>query len=171
MSMHIAGMEVNYPCKALEIFVSGCTRNCPGCHNPELQKYGVGKKWQRWVRDNGYKLKYEWSLLADKIWIVGGDLLCQPPEDAVEFIKALRRIVGEEIDICIWTGEDYWPGIDPDIFDLVDVFKLGSYREDLPPVKTVYKDRGGVEIPVTLASNNQYFLYTNPPREDDMGGE
>lgn len=161
MAMHIAGMEVNWPCRALEIYVSGCTRNCPGCHNPELQKYGVGKKWQRWIRDNSHALKYEWSILADKLWIVGGDLLCQPPEDAVEFLKALHRTV-PEMTICVWTGEDDWTLIDPDIFKLADSFKLGSYKKDLPGRKTSYPDDELGTVPVRLASENQYFFFTAP---------
>jgi organic radical activating enzyme len=29
---------------AFEIYVSGCTRGCPGCHSPELQSFDVGQE-------------------------------------------------------------------------------------------------------------------------------
>lgn len=156
MSMHIAGMELNLTHKALEIFVSGCTRNCAGCHNPELQKYGVGKKWQRWLRENTYRLNYEWSMLVDKLWIVGGDILCQPPEDAREFLMALRK-AAPSMQICVWTGARI--GEVPEfVFEFSDVVKVGSYLRDFRPCPTDYPTPDGSPMKVDLASINQLFV-------------
>ena len=159
MSMHIAGMELNLTHKALEIFVSGCTRNCAGCHNPELQKYGVGKKWQRWLRENTSKLNYEWSMLVDKLWIVGGDILCQPPEDAREFLMALRK-AAPSMDICVWTGARY-SEIPDFVFKFADVVKVGEYIDGTESIIASYPLIDDSHIPVTLASANQYFRRVN----------
>ena len=147
--MRIAGMELNPEHQALEIFVSGCLRNCKGCHNPELQSFGNGKKWQRWMRDNEGKLKDGWHTLADKLWIVGGDLLCQPLHEAVEFLKALRRI--GHYTIWVWTGEDSLERIDQSIRENCDYIKYGHYDHVLLPIEIDY---GGPQL-LRLASNNQ----------------
>ena len=162
MSMHIAGLEINYPHRAVEIYVSGCTRACPGCHNPELQRYGVGKKWQRWLRDNTHRLHDEYSQLTDRIWVMGGDLLCQQPEDAVEFLRALRNASGPAVPVWVWTGEDDAGAIDPDILNLADVWKLGAYREDLPSHDILIPASGRHDRParLTLASSNQRLFFT-----------
>ena len=158
MSMHIAGVEVNFTHKALEVFVSGCTRNCPGCHNPELQKYGVGKKWQRWIRENAYRLQYDYSMLVNKLWIVGGDLLCQPPEDVVEFLKALRK-AAPSLQLIVWTGEQQLKNIDDDVKALVDGFKLGPYKEGLGAYSNPYIEPDGSTSHIELASLNQFFVF------------
>lgn len=161
MAMHIAGYEINYEHGALELFVSGCTRNCKGCHNPELQKYGVGKKWQRWIRENAFRLSYEYSIIVDKIWIMGGDLLCQPPEDVVEFLKALRKNA-PDLQIVVWTGASSMSEVDQEIRELADGFKFGSYDESLadPSYMAGYiAPRTGIIEDVHLASRNQFFIF------------
>jgi pyruvate-formate lyase-activating enzyme len=161
MAMHIAGFEVNYEHGALEIFVSGCTRNCEGCHNPELQKYGVGKKWQRWIRENTYRLSHEYSLLADKIWIMGGDILCQQPEDTFEFLKALRK-VAPSMQIIVWTGASSIKEVDIDIIEFVDGFKFGAYDKSLedPEYVAGYITPSKIITDIHLASRNQFFIFT-----------
>ena len=32
--IRIIGSEINLRHSALEVYVSGCIRDCPGCHNP-----------------------------------------------------------------------------------------------------------------------------------------
>ena len=158
MPMHIAGDELNFTYNALEIYVSGCTRNCKGCHNPELQKYGVGKKWQRWLRDNGHHITNQYEGLIDKIWIVGGDLLCQPMEDAVEFVKGLRKL-NPHIQIVVWTGAEDIDGVDDTLFELVDGFKTGSYQKNRKSYEADYLDPKLGWTTVKLASSNQCFQF------------
>ena len=161
MAMYIAGYEINYEHGALEVFVSGCTRNCKGCHNPELQKYGVGKKWQRWIRENAYRLSYEYSIIIDKIWIMGGDLLCQPPEDIVEFLKALRK-TAPNLPIVVWTGAASVSEVDSDVYELIHGLKLGAYDETLADAsyQASYIQPTGLISDVHLASRNQSFAFT-----------
>ena len=37
----------NGPGMRLSLFVSGCTRHCPGCFNPETWDFGYGIPWTR----------------------------------------------------------------------------------------------------------------------------
>jgi anaerobic ribonucleoside-triphosphate reductase activating protein len=160
MAMHIAGHELNFEHGALEVFVSGCTRDCPGCHNPELQKYGVGKKWQRWIRENTHHLSSDYKDLIDKVWIMGGDLLCQPPEDIVEFLKALRK-AAPYAQIIVWTGAASVVSVDADVYELVDGMKLGFYDQTLADDSYLagYILTSGEIIDIHLASRNQFFVF------------
>ena len=45
----IIGSQLNPAHDALEIYVSGCRRGCPGCHNPEAQAFGKGKSARLWM--------------------------------------------------------------------------------------------------------------------------
>jgi anaerobic ribonucleoside-triphosphate reductase activating protein len=173
MAMHIAGYEINYEHGALEIFISGCTRNCPGCHNPELQQYGVGKKWQRWMREQTYHIGYEYSMLVDKIWIMGGDLLCQPPEDVIEFLKALRK-AAPAMQIIVWSGASSLKEADSDIWPYVDGYKFGGYDETL--ADETYQagyvlPKTGEVVDVHLASRNQFFIFKYGNAEEITDGE
>ena len=51
----IIGSQLNPAHDALEIYVSGCRRGCPGCHNPEAQAFGKGKSAWLWMKENRYK--------------------------------------------------------------------------------------------------------------------
>lgn len=74
--IHIIGSEPNLAHAALEIYVSGCTRACPGCHNPEAQGYGKGLKWPRWLAQNAWKIRQGLNeKLFRRLWILGGDPL------------------------------------------------------------------------------------------------
>lgn len=158
MPMHIAGAEINYTYNAFEIYVSGCTRDCKGCQNPELQKYGVGKKWQRWMRDNKHLITNCCEGLVDKVWIVGGDLMCQPVEDAVEFLKEIRK-ANPSIQIVVWTGAEDIDTIDEETFELADGFKLGPYIKTRKSYEADYIDPKLGDTTVKLASSNQYFVF------------
>ena len=101
--IHIIGSEPNLAHAALEIYVSGCTRACPGCHNPEAQGYGKGLKWPRWLAQNAWKIRQGLDeKLFRRLWILGGDPLCQPEHEIVELLHSLRRIGGKGMEVDIY---------------------------------------------------------------------
>jgi len=162
----IAGSEINYTYNALEIFVSGCTHGCKGCQNPELQSFGVGKKWPRWLRENAYNISQGLSLLIDKVWIVGGDLLCQDIGDACEFLRTLRK-TNKHLQIVVWTGVEVIQDVPDEIFELVDGVKLGSYMKGRKSYEADYFDPKLGDTTVKLASDNQYFIMKGNKDEED----
>lgn len=147
--LRIAGTEVNIDHSAFEVYVTGCTRGCPGCHNPELQGFGGGMKWTHWYRQNQGKLK---DLPLMNVWILGGDLLCQYDEsDVVEFLKYLRRTVPEGTKLWLWTGGEF-SEVPKSYLPLFDYIKSGPYREGLPHLMWDYD----IKYPLLeLASDNQ----------------
>lgn len=180
----ILGSEYNGTSDALEIYVSGCKRDCLGCHNPEGHAFGKGKSWRLWLKENTWKLK---TGPFGRVWMLGGDLVGQPAPEAVEFLTDLRRAMpdtsgsagravardseggafaelacanrrrtpGAGKELWLWTGAETLKAVPVAYLPFFDVVKTGSYKRHLPPVDAdVYGD--GTEI-ITLASNNQRF--------------
>lgn len=148
--MTIAGTVFNARHQALEIYVSGCLRGCPGCHNQELSVFGKGKSWRLWLKENRYKLTTPASLV-DRVWIMGGDLLDQPPTDALEFVRDLRAALREDKELWLWTGHAL-SDVSEQLRAYLDWIKAGEYHKDLP--SCTYTD-----LALTLASNNQELYY------------
>lgn len=155
--IRIIGSELNLRHSALEVYVSGCTRDCPGCHNPEAQAFGNWMRWDKWLATHRYKLG---TGTFRNVWLLGGDLLCQTePAEIEEFLRSLRRIMPEEMDLWLWTGADRKdvPGY---VLRHIDWLKTGPYMRELPE-KTVALPDGSALL---LASENQELSRVSSPR-------
>lgn len=147
--LRIIGTEYNPVHQAFEVYVAGCTRNCPGCHNPESHSFGRGRRWPEWLRDNRFKLGTQ---TFKHVWVLGGDLLCQPdPVDALEFIKTLHRALPGFMKLWLWTGGEL-KDVPPDLFAWLHYVKTGEYRQSEVSVLIRYDDG---DTPLLLASGNQ----------------
>lgn len=147
--LRVIGTEYNPAHQAFEVYVAGCTRNCPGCHNPESHSFGKGRRWPEWLRDNRFKLG---TRTFKRVWVLGGDLLCQPDMvDALEFIKALRRAMPEHMELWLWTGGEP-EDVPAELISWLSFVKTGAYRQT-ECSRLVRYDEGG--IPLLLASDNQ----------------
>ncbi len=109
------------------VFVQGCHRRCPGCHNPETHSFDGG-----WEIDTGEILRRmrENPLLAG-ITFSGGEPFCQP-RPLLELAKAVH---GLGLDVWSYTGstlEELRSAKDEDIsalLDEIDVLVDGEYIE------------------------------------------
>lgn len=138
--MNILATEYNLAHKALEVYVAGCTRRCPGCHNPETWDFSRGIPWRQWLMLHHSKLM---APLVDRVWVLGGEPLDQDRDSLCLFLSMLAGLR----ETWLWTsyGIDAVPS---EIRRLVKAVKTGDYRKDLPPIVD----------PVTgirLASSNQ----------------
>ena len=107
---------------ALAISISGCTRNCEGCHSAHLREYKG--------RDMLYDLEYliDSHLGITCVCFMGGD------QNLRELKKAVRLIRRKypNLLICVYTGEDNYDKISKLILALSpDYLKWGSYRKYL----------------------------------------
>ena len=145
--IRIIGSEINLRHSALEVYVSGCIRDCPGCHNPEAQAFGNGMRWDKWLTANRYKLA---TGTFRNVWILGGDLLCQPdPAEVEEFLRSLRHIMPEDRE-----------SVPSSVLRHIDWLKTGPYVRDLPEKSVALPD--GTDL--ALASENQELFRVSPPR-------
>lgn len=146
----IIGSEYNPEHNAFEIYVSGCKRHCPGCHNPEAQEYGKGKGFGLWIKENTYKFR---TGTFSQVWILGGDLIDQQQHDVFEFLHALRRVMPESMKLWLWTGHEI-EDVTPRLRNMFDVVKTGDYQEELPSRTVRYGEQS-----LTLASENQQLHF------------
>jgi anaerobic ribonucleoside-triphosphate reductase activating protein len=141
--MYIGGTEFSLKRRTYEIYVSGCTRRCEGCHNPQLWDFEVGEK----VDDN-YINKLintinDATNLIDNIFIVGGEPLEQPIDELIYLLKKLK-ITNKKI--WLFTHYDNLSLIPKELFNYIDYIKCGEFIKDSTSI--VYY---GIE----LASTNQ----------------
>lgn len=150
--IHIIASQYNPTHEALEIYLSGCKQNCPGCHNPETHAFGQGQRWERWIKDNAYKLKHPDGMFR-RIWIMGGEPLDQNTVDLKELIHSLHR-ANPALERWLWTA-----------YELTDL--TGSLRNALSFVKTgrYMWNQEGYDVvyeagcpPLHLASPNQQLF-------------
>ena len=156
--MFIAGTEYNASCKALEIFVSGCTRACPGCHNKELWNFNKGTHLLDIFSDLLDKLDSLPKGLVERIFIVGGEPLQQPDVELKFLLSVLHTF---PFELWLFTGYPSFIARSllyaKDIGSYIHVLKHGRYMADRPS----YVDSScGVNI--TLASSNQELQRLNP---------
>ena len=155
----IIGSEFNPTHNAFEIYVSGCKRHCPSCHNPEAQAFGKGKSAHLWMRENRYKFM---TGTFSRVWVLGGDLMDQAPHEAHEFIRDLRKALKPGMELWLWTGHEL-DDIPTRLRSMFDWIKTGDYREDLPGHTVVYDGHDGEPRPLVLASNNQQLHRITAP--------
>lgn len=103
---NISGISLGwseYPTQywALNIYISGCSNNCPDCHNLELQDPSHG---------TNYSLSEIYDIILNKsksnrtnsIVLLGGDPLYP---DNINFTDQLIQTLNS-FDICLYTGYD-----------------------------------------------------------------
>ena len=120
--IRIASTEYNPNARALEIYVSGCTRFCHGCHNSELQDYNRGVIWSEWLEKH---IKKMYNPLVKRLWFLGGDVLCQEVESYHEMLEHFKHF---DKEMWLWTGCEY-KEIPSEfrVWDYFDVIKAGRY--------------------------------------------
>jgi len=104
---------------SLNIYAQGCKRNCPGCHNPELQSFEGGVEFHLF----DVKPFIDEYFLCNWICWLGGDAIYQPKE-LIEFNKVFKKF---EKSICLYTGETFGY-IGSDILENVDIVVDGSWN-------------------------------------------
>lgn len=125
--------SIQFPCfnpynkATVEIFVSGCTRNCMNCCNPRLQDFNLGKELDiedliTWLNER--------KGLFKAISIVGGDLLCQNEKEALELVFRLKQAFKDK-EFWLFTGFDDFEVIPQWCKEQFDYIKYGSYKEEL----------------------------------------
>lgn len=142
--MNILASEYNLKHQALEVYVAGCMRKCPGCHNPETWGFNQGTSASAWLQQNRWKLVQP---IVHRVWILGGEPLDQPMPDLIRFMRTVGGLVPE-----VWLFTSYEAELIPEnVLKLCTVIKTGAYREDLP---ATVDNRFGL----TLSSSNQKLL-------------
>jgi len=81
------------------VFCQGCVHNCPGCHNPETHRFGIGEKYD--VQDIYKMIKKD--PLVRGVTFSGGEPFCQR-EGFYELAKLLKA---DGYEIAAYSGFTY----------------------------------------------------------------
>lgn len=118
------------------LYVSGCTHNCPGCHNPETHDFKYGKDYYDEIDNIMKKIEKTYDIL-DGITISGGDPLHMNNLVCVyDFIYRLRKNY-PKLNIWVYTGytlEELFQranDLTTSILHNIDVLVDGRYVEEL----------------------------------------
>lgn len=141
--MNIIATDFTLKHGALEVYLAGCNRRCPGCHNPETWDFNQGDEW-RMQAEERYLMMRLMTPLTDKIWIMGGEPLDQ---DLKELEALLDFCAHARKPIWLWTSYEL-EDIPNSILARVQYVKTGRYMADVPG----YTDP---ETGINLASGNQ----------------
>lgn len=104
----------------VDLFVSGCTLNCPGCFNKEAQDFNAGEPFTDDVLKTIVEALHEPYM--KRFSILGGDPWEPANRSTVKRIVAAVRASCPDISIWMWTGrclEDFMNDI-PDVDVLID---------------------------------------------------
>lgn len=154
--VNIASATINPRYRAYEIYVAGCTRTCPGCHNPELHPFAAKgfREWAVWWRRHSHEFR-EPSSLFDKVWILGGDLLCHEAWAVNDMLHTLKET---GLPLWLWTGaerEEVERKAAEYGLNAFTFIKTGPYRQDLSGGDCLWCYGDNTIRSLRLASHNQ----------------
>ena len=104
------------------VFLQGCTRHCPGCHNPETWKTDAGRA----VEPDELALEIDKMSPFKQVTISGGEPLLQP-EDLEALLASLKAL---GFEITLYTSHQRGE-VPAGILNLIDYLKTGEYIEAL----------------------------------------
>lgn len=106
------------------VFVQGCDKACPGCHNEQTWDYDGGDEWS--VEDVIEQVQY--IAIEDRITMSGGE-----PLDQCADVKAVLSALKEKgWDVWLYTGyvlENLTPE-QREVLEYVDVLVDGPYIQE-----------------------------------------
>ena len=94
----------NGPGVRTTLFVSGCTNNCEGCFNKDLQNFTYGNRWSTEIACSF--IEYVNNPNVKGINILGGEPMEQTKDrDLVNLLDRIKKETGK--NIWIWSGFRY----------------------------------------------------------------
>ena len=94
----------NGPDVRTTLFVTGCTNNCEGCFNKELQDFNYGEEWTKETEDKF--LEYAKNENVNGVNILGGEPMEQVMDDSLyDLLLRIKNETGKSI--WLWSGYLY----------------------------------------------------------------
>ena len=159
----------NGPGWRVSLFVSGCSRNCPGCFNPQTHDPCFGQKFTEETK------KMIFSEL-DKDIISGLSLLGGDPmypanrKEIIEFCKEVKEKYPNK-DIWMWTGyllDELIKEPDcKDIFKYVDVVIDGPFKQELKNPELEWKGSSNQIVWKIYKQDDSHYLCMSDITSDE----
>ena len=126
--MNLVSTQYTLKHKAFEIYFSGCTIHCKGCHNPELWDFNKGTLLDEREKWKIFKKIRENIKMINEIWFLGGEPLDQNSDEFNSFLHGLKSLF-PYLTFVLFTGYSF-KDIDKDNFQRFDIIKFGNYEEN-----------------------------------------
>lgn len=147
----------NGPGIRTSLFVTGCSNNCQGCFNKELQNFNYGTLWTK-EREDEF-ISYVQNPQIVGVSILGGDPMEQTMDDSL--VSLLNRIrVETEKDIWLWSGYTFDEIINNEkmreILGYIDVLIDGRFIMAERNIKLKYrgsKNQRVIDVKKSLSEN------------------
>lgn len=130
----------NGPGVRTTLFVSGCTNNCEGCFNKELQDFNYGEKWTKDIEDDFIKQVMNSNIVG--VNILGGEPMDQiRDKDLSNLLKRIKLETNKSI--WLWSGYLYENILSSndrnDILKYVDVLIDGRFELNKRNISLKYR--------------------------------
>lgn len=149
--MNIAALQTcsieNGPGCRISLFVSGCRRHCPGCHNEEAWDFNYGTPYT----DEIFSNIINWLNMPQYagLSILGGEPMEPENEpDLIQLCKAIRRQCPPDKSIILYSGYTYEEIKDRELLKYVDVLIDGPYIKEMRDISLPFR-----------GSNNQRIIF------------
>lgn len=152
----------NAPGVRTTLFVSGCTHNCKGCFNKDLQDFSYGDIWSSKVEDEIISYLKNDNIVG--LNILGGEPLQQTKDD--DLINFLKRVKNEtNKNIWLWSGYLFEEIIEDvlirEFLDYVDILVDGKFNISKRNISLKYRGSSNqrvIDVQKSL-KENQIILY------------
>lgn len=129
------------------LFVSGCTRHCPGCFNRETWDFGYGKPFTEETEAGLLEALAPYYISG--LTLLGGEPLEPENQRALlPFLKKVRKVCPDK-DIWCYTGNtletDLTEGgrafceVTEELLDMIDILVDGEFREAEKDITLVFR--------------------------------
>ncbi len=135
----------NGPGIRITVFFSGCrpnkckAGNCPGCHNPEAQKFTVGEEYTEETKN--YILDLCRNPYIAGLTLCGGEPYDQDENQLIELLKAFHE-QNPAKNIWVYTGYEFEQIKNRDLTKYIDVAVVGPFILEQRDISDANRWRG-----------------------------
>ena len=148
----------NAPGVRSTLFVTGCTHDCKGCFNKELQDFGAGDVWTQEDEDNFVSYVKNDNVVG--VNILGGEPMQQVMDDCLpNLLKRVKEETGKSI--WLWSGYLLEQILEDEkrrkILEYVDVLVDGRFEIDKRNINLKYRgseNQRVIDVKKTLMSDS-----------------
>lgn len=148
----------NAPGVRSTLFVTGCTHDCKGCFNKELQDFGAGEVWTQEDEDNFVSYVKNDNVVG--VNILGGEPMQQVMDDCLpNLLKRVKEETGKSI--WLWSGYLLEQILEDEkrrkILEYVDVLVDGRFEIDKRNINLKYRgseNQRVIDVKNTLMSDS-----------------
>jgi len=157
----------------VEVYFAGCLPNkckegnCPGCHNPEAQKFTAGQEYTEETEE--YILKLCENPYISGLTLVGGEPYDQDSEKITKLVKKFSEKFADK-DIWVYTGYEFDQIKYKELSKYIDVAVVGPFILEQRDISDANRWRGSrnqrvINLPDSLKTG-KIITVKNIPNND-----